>query len=300
MSTENDPPTELGFDTDFFLSDEPESLLRIENNGRVNRSLATQEQIGKTGYSAYVRHVQYGTYDGKSACLVGLDFAFRFPPRAGSRFSTAEIEVTFEKAIDPQDPSVRCKDPSLDPIVANFAPKQMLGKVRERNDSMSVGVEVPITLGLPFASAGVTPSWSRDTTKTQEGRAELYGNLAQDDDHDDGANSVTWDLTENPVSKEGIFRSFRGIVLLFCRPQEAFWLRVSVKPVVKFSLDPRRLFTKRLMQDRDDPVLLDGSTMLMHPSLSSYTEFTETGFPWPRLLQAPEAIEEGQSQITAS
>lgn len=291
MSAESRELGPLGLDTDFsFSPEESEAQLRIENGGRVNRSLATQEQIGRTGYSAYVRHVQYGAYDGKPACLVGLDFAFRFPPRAGTRFSSAEIEASFEKALDPNDPSVRSTDASIDPVVANFAPKQMLGPAREKASSRSFGVEIPTMFGIPLVSTGVTASWARETTKNEEGRAELYGNFAQDDDHDNGANSVTWDLTENPVSKEGVFRSLRSVVLLFCRPSEAFWLRISVKPVVQFSLDPRRLFKKRLVQDKDDPVLLDGSTMVGHLSLLDYSDFTDPEFPWQKLFQVLEAL----------
>lgn len=296
MSTAPPSQAALEFTSDFSFSDEPDSsLLGIDNDGRVNRSLATQEQLGgRSGYSAYVRHVQYGTYDGarRPACLIVLDLAFRFPPRAGARFSSAEVEATFERALDQSRPSVRSTDPSLDPVVANFAPKRVLGEVREQESTRSFGIEIPALFEVPFGSAGVTASWSVETAGAEEGRAELYGNLAQDDDHDDGANSVTWDLTENPVSKEGIMRSFRAAVILSCRPQEAFWMRVSVKPVVKFSLDPRRLFTKRLLQSRDDPVFLDGITTLGSPAILQYTEFTDPEFPWKSLLQVPGALGE--------
>ncbi|KAF4332401.1 hypothetical protein FBEOM_13798 [Fusarium beomiforme] len=277
----------LGFEANLVFSNESDTLLGIHNDARVNRSLATQEHIGKTSYNAYVQHVQYGTYQGKPACLIAIDFAFRFPPLEGSRFSSAEIEVTFEKALNIQNPSVRSTDASLDPIVANFAPKTVIGQVKELESTKLFEIEVPVVFETPFGSAGLTSRWSKETKVTEEGRMEIHGNLAQDDDHDDGANSVTWDMTENPISKEGILRSFRGALILFCRKNEAFWMRVSVKPVVKFSLDPRRLFTKRLVGDKDDPVLLDGKTPRGSLSCLGYSAFDSSAFPWHEVLNLP-------------
>lgn len=284
MATEEDAQSfSRGYDADLVFSPDDETL-GIQNHERVNRSLATHEHIGRTGYSAYLRHVQYGTYQSRPACLVAVEFSFRFPPKANSRFSSAEVEVTFEKALDRNKPARRCTDASLDPIVANFAPKQLFGQVRERENSNAFEVEVPVTFELPFGSTGLSARWKRETTATEKGRTELYGNLAQDDEHDDGANSVAWDLVENSVSKEGILRSFRGVMLLWHRVGEAFWMRVDVKPVVKFSLDPRRLFTKRLVSDRDEPILLDGETTIMDPMYHSHDTFDAEDFPWDGVL----------------
>ena len=282
------PKPPLGFETDLvFAEDSDVPELRIQNNERINRALATQEHIGRTSYSAYLRHVQYGTYQGKPACLLGVDFSFRFPTKGNSRFTYAEIEVTFEKAVDIKKPSLRQTDATLDPIVANFAPKEILGLVTERENKKSVEIEVPVVFEVPFGSAGLSAKWTRETTVTEEGRFEVHGDLAQDDEHADGANSVTWDLTENPIKKGGILRSFRGVILLFCRPDETLWMYVSAKPVVSFNLDPRRLFTKRLVREKDEPVLLDGKTTLGNSSCFEHDKFDADNFPWPAVLNLP-------------
>ncbi|KAI3320727.1 hypothetical protein HD806DRAFT_505978 [Xylariaceae sp. AK1471] len=293
----NNNPSSLVSEANFEFSDEIEidTLLGIRNESRVNRPLATQEHIGKTSYSAYVNHIQYGTFSGRPACLLGLDFSFRFPSLSAGRFSSAEIEVTFEKALNTSKPSLRSTDASLDPIVANFAPKHMIGQVKERESSRALELEIPVTFGVPFGSVGLTASWSKTTSFTEEGRLEILGNLAQDDEHDEGANSVQWDLNENKVSKEGIIRSFRGVVLLYHQPQEAFWMRVSVKPVVKFSLDPRRLLTKRLVGDKDDPVLLDGYTERGEARCLANRSFDSADFPWHIILDLPKSI--GESSV---
>jgi hypothetical protein len=262
-----------------------DKLLGIRNQERVNRCLATQETIGKTSYSVYLKHVQYGSWKERQACLVAFDISFRFPPKGGSRFTSAEVEVTFEKALNPANPSVRSTDASLDPVVANFAPKQMFGLTKQRENKKTLEIEVPLVFQLPVGlSTGLTGRWGTETAMTEDGRMELHGNLAQDDEHDDGANSVAWDLTENPISKDGILRAFRGVVLLFCRPGEAFWVHVVAKPVVKFSLDPRRLFTKRLVGDKDEPILCDGFTRLGDASCFTQDRFDADDFPWHIIL----------------
>ncbi|KAK0753712.1 hypothetical protein B0T18DRAFT_314319 [Schizothecium vesticola] len=275
-----------GYATEFLLAPEDETL-GIRNDSRVNRSLAASEHIGRSGFSAYLRHVQYGLYQSRPACLVAVDFSFRFPTNSSSRFSSAEVEVTFDKALDRSKPSLRCADASLDPVVANFAPKQLLGRVRERESCQTFEITAPVTFEVPFGSAEFAPRWARETTMTEEGQTELHGNLAQDDEHDDGANSVAWDLTENPISKGGILRTFRGVVLLFHRPAEAFWMRVDVKPVVKFSLDPKRLFTKRMVGRGDEPILLDGETTLGDTKCHSCDAFDADDFPWDAILNLP-------------
>jgi hypothetical protein len=175
--------------------------------------------------------------------------------------------------------------------VANFAPKQILGTVSERENKRSFELEVPLVFNTPFGSAGITAKTANETTMTEHGRLEVYGNLAQDDEHDDGANSVTWDLTENPINKDGILRSFRGTILLFCRPGEAFWLRGTVKPVVSFSLDPRRLATKKLVREKDEPIYLDGKTSLGKSICFEYKEFDAVDFPWDEVLNLPKSLD---------
>jgi len=289
----------LAFESDLVLED-LDPLLGIQNEGRVNRPLVTQDHIGKTGFSAYLSLVQYGTYRQYPACLLALDFSFRFPNKGGARFSSAEIELTFEKALDADRPSVRSKDASLDPVVANFAPKTLLGQILTREHKTTHEIKMPVVFEAPLGpKVGVTTTFGGETTVTEEGRLEVHGNLAQDDDHDEGANSVTWDMTENPLKKDGILRSFRGVVILKVRQREAFWLHVSVKPVVKFSLDPKRLFTKRMRQERDEPILLDGQTPYHScgdgKSLR-FDEFDSSEFPWEEVLHLPPRLEAHSSE----
>ncbi len=58
--------------------DEGKALLKVHNEGRVNRLLATQEQVGHTSFRAVLSRVHYGLYSNEPACLISLGFSFRF------------------------------------------------------------------------------------------------------------------------------------------------------------------------------------------------------------------------------
>lgn len=67
----------------------------------------------------------------------------------------------------------------------------------------------------------------------------------------------------------------------------AFRFAHRAKPVVKFSLDPKRLFTKRMVGRGDEPILLDGETTLGDPKCHSCDVFDADDFPWDVILNLP-------------
>ncbi|ETS85178.1 hypothetical protein PFICI_03203 [Pestalotiopsis fici W106-1] len=282
-----EPQSGLGFE-DSFKFDKPDTQLAIRNQGRVNRQLATHETLGRTGYSAYVRHVQYGSYQEKPACLVVVDFSFRFPTRSNNRFTSAYIEVRFEKApqgaSEPHGSEDRASSSPDDPEVVNFAPKQLSDNApTERKVNRLFELEVPFKVEVPYVSMGFSFKRSAGWARTEEGRGRVHGGFYQDDDHDDGANGVTWDVEENHVSKEGIVRDLRTLVMLRWRPEAPFLMHVRVKPVVSFALDARRL-VRRLVGERDEPVALDGCSQMGNPECLANSNFDSEDFPWHALL----------------
>ncbi|KAH0557165.1 hypothetical protein GP486_005046 [Trichoglossum hirsutum] len=283
------------FETTFDIT-EGKPILKIHNRERVNRPLATQDEIGHTSFGANLQRVHYGTYEDKPVCLVSLDFSFRFKAKTLCRYNYAEVEVEFEKAIDPKNPELRNTSPLLDPKVVNLAPKEVYGVIKLVNELKHWEVSIPAMFQSSVGiSAGITASVGAKTYATAENRMEIHGNLSQDDDHDEGANGATWDLTENQAHRDGIFRHFRAVILIQHQPQEAFWMRVTVKPSVKFSLDPRRLSQKgdvfhKLLQLNDDPILLDGKTP-HGPADCGSNNFSSKDFPWEKVLQFPKEYE---------
>ena len=120
---------------------------------------------------------------------------------------------------------------------------------------------------------------------------EVHGTFDFDDDHDDAANAVSWELTENTAQKNGIFRQFRAAIVFLSPPGQLVWMKVVVDPRVNFSVDPRHLLKKeslllRLLQRNDHPILLDGKTSLS-PSDLGCNGFSVAEFPWEKVLQLP-------------
>ncbi|KAK3654481.1 hypothetical protein LTR56_004111 [Elasticomyces elasticus] len=291
------------FTTDFDLEETDDvPQLGIKNNNRVNRNLVTRDEIWNTSFSATLHRVQYGTYGGKSACLVVLDCAFRFPPRAGCRYSSATIKVTFSHAADITNYRIKSRESSDDPSVVNLAPKEVYGTVSTIEEKRTWDVKIPLMFESPIGlSAGFESHLGGERTTQRNSRTELHGNLYYDHDHDDEACGATWDLSENEVQGDGIFRQFRAAIIL-CHPaDQPMWMSVRVKPSVKFSLNPQRLFERGdpfayLLQRNDEPVLLDGSTGKPQASHISCSDFSSDSFPWPEVLWFP--AEYQQSQLT--
>ncbi|RDL39271.1 uncharacterized protein BP5553_03611 [Venustampulla echinocandica] len=283
------------FETDF--TDKPyEPLLGIRNNDAINRKQLTADRVGSTSFSATLSRVHYGTYAGTPACLIAIDFSFRFKAKAIGRYEEATILVSFTRATDTGNPRVKSSDPSTDPQILNFAPKQVYGAVKTVEEKKKYDISIPLTFETPIGlSAGLEPHVGRESLTVVEHRMALHGNLFYDDDHDE-ANVVTWDLSENSAQKDGIFRHFAAAVVVANPPDTPMWMRVEVKPSVRFSLDPRYLLDKnsvlvRLMSKNDEPVLLDGKTPKKpaeQPDLRC-DDFASDEFPWQKVV--PSALE---------
>ena len=61
-------------------------------------------------------------------------------------------------------------------------------------------------------------------------------------------------------------------------------MHVVAKPVVKCSLNPRRLFTKKLVGDEDELILCDGLTSMGDASCFTQDRFDAGDFPWHIVL----------------
>jgi hypothetical protein len=257
-------------------------ILGIKNKGRVNRPLATQKNIGVTSFSAVLNRVQYGSYNSKPACLVAIDFSFSFQSKSACRYNYARIEVELTRAVDANDHRVLSDDPTQDPKVVNIAPKSVYGIVKVVDETKYLDISIPLLFESPIGlSAGITGTGGVERSKHHENRMEVHGNLDWDDDHDEAANAVSWQLTENAAQKDGIFRQFRAATVFLNEPGQPLWMKVIVKPTVKFSADPRRLLPKN-----DHPVLLDGKTPLLPLDLKC-DDFSADTFPWGKVLQLP-------------
>jgi|TARA_R110002003_G_scaffold9_14_gene486 hypothetical protein len=287
-------PLNSSFETEFVFDDAAAiPQLGIEAKGKINRHLITQDKIGSTSFSATTQRIQYGTYHGKHACLIVIDFTFRFKPKVAARYSYASITVMFRRATDSSNHRAPKAPPESDPHVVNMAPKSMYGVVTSVEDKTVHDVTVPVMFENPFGlKAGVELHTSMERLEHSEHRMEIHGQRYEDDDHVDAPNGVSWDLFENPIHQNGILRNFRAAVVVLNPPGKPMWMEVVVKPSVKFSVDPRRLLRKndafaKLLQLNDQPVPLDGKTPKDDQAELGCDDFTSSKFPWPMILRLP-------------
>lgn len=85
-----------------------------------------------------------------------------------------------------------------------MAPKEVYGIVKTVDEKKYWDVSIPLMFEIPVGfSAGITGTAGAEKNVIEDNRMEIHGNLSQDDDHDEGANGVTWDLTENKAQKDG-------------------------------------------------------------------------------------------------
>lgn len=292
-SINKDSPSLNGsFETDFKLeSTEAPAQLGPIPVGLPNRCVITRDRIGSTSFRATTQHVQYGKYDDELACLVVLEFAFRFKPRVLSRYSSAYVRVTFRCAGDVKDSTIKA-NPEEDPLVKGFGPRRVYGFVSNSDNKLVRELKVPFAFEGGGVHVGLETSFTTEQTAQQAHRMKILGQTYDDDEHfDKGPNGVEWDLLENEVEKEGIFRNFRGAIVVLNPRQRPMWMEVQVKPSVRFSVNPLRLPMpepfRRLLQLNDMPVLLDGKTNLASQVELGCNDFNSKEFPWSKILQMP-------------
>jgi hypothetical protein len=290
------PPITLNgsFETEFDFDDAAAiPQLGIKAKGKTNRHLITQERIGSTSFSATTQRVQYGTYYDKQACLIVIDFTFSFKPKVPARYSYASITITFRRATDLGNHRAPKAPPEDDPHVANIAPKSVYGVItcvedKEVQDVMVLKVfEKPLEL-----NTGEESHAGMERMRHAEHRMEIHGQPVEDDNHVNAPNGGSWDLFEDPVAKDGILRNFSAVVVVLNPLEKPMWMEVLVKPSVRFSVDPRRLFEKndafaKLLQLNDQPVPLDGKTPKEGQADLGCNDFTSPQFPWSRILRLP-------------
>ncbi|KAI9873233.1 MAG: hypothetical protein M1830_000676, partial [Pleopsidium flavum] len=63
------------------------------------RELITAKELRHFYFHARFQSARYGSYAGKPACLIVLDFSFQKPGSTMSRFRHAEIDVEFEDEV---------------------------------------------------------------------------------------------------------------------------------------------------------------------------------------------------------
>ncbi|KAK6339845.1 hypothetical protein TWF718_009235 [Orbilia javanica] len=235
-------PTKDEFDNEFtqsFIIDEKDQLAfrpPASRNylGSVTRDTITELEISKTYLSARVAQVSYGTYTGRPAALIVLDFVFHSSDHRRQRFKDATIEIDFTQ----EGGFGRAGDANSTPVipvsVAQFAPKLIYGEKKVEDVTwgldLSVGANLvagPVTLEMANSAVYRESKYSRDHKLVIEGSAR-----------GSGSNRVVWSIQER--KHDGIPPQFTTALMVFHPKGLKFSARMNVKASIGFSLDPRR------------------------------------------------------------
>ncbi|KAH7028568.1 hypothetical protein B0J12DRAFT_325668 [Macrophomina phaseolina] len=247
-----------------------------------DRSLVTQQRVGDTVVKATVNRVQYGTYSGKPACIVGLTFFFGFNGDTHGRFKSAGIEVRFSRAHGAHEP----EEDSHRIHIAQLGPREVWGAPTATEIEQTTGVTMTVGGQAPAGglSASIDPNIQRvyRTTVFKYRSIEGYTTSSHDSDEE---NVAVWKLKENAAQKDGIFPEFQGAAIILL-PETGVGAEavLHVTPKVAFSLNPLTYF--KLKQRRRDPIRFDGKTSKGEP-VDQGKDFAEKDFSWPRVFQVP-------------
>jgi hypothetical protein len=162
--------------------------------------LLQQGKLGESEFSARLRKVVFGSYEGLPACLILIQINFCPKNRAWFRFRKAEVEIAFEK--DNKDD--RDGENEYDgPIVRKFYPERIRGHVETAAEHYGITFSAPIL----STAAGISAEWSQHRPK--EGLHLIQGRLVGSPE-----TGVKWRIHENEVSRGGIFEDPKHCVIL--------------------------------------------------------------------------------------
>ncbi|EXJ86690.1 hypothetical protein A1O3_03643 [Capronia epimyces CBS 606.96] len=193
---------------------------------------AISNTFGGARVSGDVTYLQHGTYDTKPATLLGFNFRFKFEPGSASRFTRAEIWVTF----DSHGENVTAGTPPK-PAVKHYAPALICGPVSLGQVAKSVAVLPSISAPTLPVQTGIGVTMTKSTTAAREFQMKVIGEPSTDDDEAEEEDTIGWWITENAAQDDGIPRELKSAVLVQHKDSgEAFQATVHVKVRTRMGL----------------------------------------------------------------
>lgn len=225
-------------------------------NYRSSEKQRLQEgKLGSSEFSARLQKVIFGTYQGKTACLIAFRVNFAPKSRGWFRFRSAIIQAETEDAVDSnsanvadddQDDDDYCEvaeeEPSEGPLVVRFHPSLVRGPVRTAIQTYGIGLEAPIAP----PGIGVNLSANYSLTAPRVSSDLIQGILTGSPER-----GVKWIMKENEVSKSGIYEQPTFAMIVRFQEERGFILTLNMKATTYGGLavtgksGPRIKFMKR-------------------------------------------------------
>ncbi|PQE14069.1 hypothetical protein CJF30_00006889 [Rutstroemia sp. NJR-2017a BBW] len=185
------------------------------------------ELIRASKVTTTATHVQYGKFDGKTACLVVL--LCNFIPTYQVRFKYVEIELKIVRA---DGSSIIAYQPHAWEGKAGALPVGQTSKIGGKVGGSGGGAQV-----------GLETGYEKHTERTEIKKARILSVFE--------GSTITWRLSENDVTREGVPNPFRAALIV--ETDGKFSIRVKYQGNLTKSVDPRswRSVHARLTQPVD-------------------------------------------------
>ena len=250
LAYEPDLDIDLGLEIDPDESDELfsfHSKSEVEPDKKYRPSEQQLIQEGKWGgseLSARIKKAIFGTFNGETACLIliRVDFCPKGSARSWLRFRSATIEAEFSD-IDGGDDSDE-EDEGSGPLVLELYPEHIRGHVQTAAHKYNIkGYIEPAGMG---AGAEI----GAEKTFLSEGLHLVHGRRMGDPE-----TGAKWSMTENEVSRSGIYEQPTFAVIVRYDPEKGFAMRLRITAItygglpVKGQKRPRITFTRGSLSD---------------------------------------------------
>jgi hypothetical protein len=166
---------------------------RNESDEDYNRIKIHQRDLGHLTVASILTRVQYGSWEGKSACLIAFKFQFLSGNAKLLRFTKADILIEFT--------SRQRGEP--DPVIINYGPKKLLGKRMLEERSWHYGGEFGAKLPIGPVEVGPKFDMSLDRSFTRTHR-EVVSSYEWGDSKHREPNCVKYFMKENGKEESGI------------------------------------------------------------------------------------------------
>lgn len=196
------------------------------------KQLLQEGKLGASEFSARLQKVIFGTYEGKTACLIAFRVNFAPKSRGWFRFRNAIIQAETEDAVDTNpvdiaddnDDDEYCEtaedESSKGPLVVRFHPSLIRGPIRTAMETYGIGLEAPIA--PPGIGVNVSAQWSM--TAPRESSHLIQGILTGSPER-----GVKWIMKENEVSKGGIYEQPTFAMIVRFEEEHGFILTLNMK-----------------------------------------------------------------------
>ncbi|KAK3986593.1 hypothetical protein QBC44DRAFT_332943 [Cladorrhinum sp. PSN332] len=279
------------FETTFQLASE-EFLLGRDKRPALDRSNITSQDFSDATFVAKVSRVQYGTCDGKRACLVMFDFFFNWQAHSNRRFRSARISFLFKPAGLKQDGrSSDDSDSEVDdeerPHIIFLMPWQVYGKPKtgqhQEGWKWGIGLSASTPIGLSPSANGEFSSadeWPKDTRMSVQG----YKKSSDDSDVEDMA---VWTITANPKDLDAFPPCVQAaVVLRWPTAGDCSGIKAEPKVVLGFESFWTKWYQCLLRQRRIYPISFDGK-ISKGQAIGKGKDFGDASFDWSGSIDLP-------------